>query len=396
MNGANNNLDQQIKELIKLKHEGDYWDFKKQWHENKVELLHDIICMANSPKDIERYIIVGVDEENDFGIVDAKNDTNRRNTANLNNLLRTHNFVGGIRPLVRVEEITIDKQSLDIIVVEDSDNTPFILADDYSYGPHGRTKTIKQGNVYVRVGDTNTPLDKTADNDKVEALWRKRFRLDKTPLEKFNYYLRNPNDWSSDENRENFYYKYAPEYTISFDYEQEESEINHDFLCKMYIDGTARYSIASLRVYSSTIKHLGYAFMDGGRFTILQPQYYSIVKEHGSFREYSLFMTYLVANSIDYGFYEFILSFFKPIDNYQLEQWHEHVILFKDEDERQAFIEYVKEHFDEIMEKTKSIQSTRSIRTEGDRNYIWTEFNELDWAQTKTLREEFDEWHSPL
>lgn len=387
-------LSRQVEELIKLNHEGDYWDFKKQWHGNKAELLHDIICMANSPKNIEKYIIIGIDEENDFSIVDITNDTRRRNTANLNNFLRAHSFIGGVRPLVRVENIIIGKQMLDVIVIEDSDNTPFILAGDYSDGPHGRTKTVRQGNVYVRVGDTNTPLDKTADNDKVEALWRKRFHLDKTPLEKFNCYLRSPNDWSSDENRENFYHKYAPEYTVSFDYDQEELDINHDFLCKMYIDGTAKYSTASLKVYGPTIKHLDYASMDGGRFTILRPQYYSIIKKHDSFREDSLFMTYLIADSIDYGFYIFLSAFFRPIDNYQLEWWHEHVVLFRNNEEQLAFIEHVKDNFDAIMKKTKRIQSGKPIHDDGDRNYVWTEFNGLDWVHTKVLVEEFDKWHN--
>lgn len=394
MSNTNIALSRQVEELIKLKHEGDYWDFKKQWYDNKAELLHDIICMANSPKNIEKYIIIGIDEENDFSTVDITNDTRRRNTANLNNFLRAHSFVGGVRPLARVENIIIGKQMLDVIVIEDSDNTPFILAGDYSDGPHGRTKTVSQGNVYVRVGDTNTPLNKTADNDKVEALWRKRFHLDKTPLEKFNCYLRNPNDWSSDENRENFYHKYAPEYTVSFDYDQEELDINHDFLCKMYIDGTAKYSTASLKVYGSTIKHLDYASMDGGRFTILRPQYYSIIKKHGSFREDSLFMTYLIADSIDYGFYIFLSAFFRPIDNYQLEWWHEHVVLFKNKEEQLAFIEHVKDNFDAITKKTKRIQSGKPIHDDGDRNYVWTEFNELDWVQTKVLVEEFDKWHN--
>ena len=394
MSNTNIALSRQVEELIRLKHEGDYWDFKKQWHDNKAELLHDIICMANSPKNIEKYIIIGIDEENDFSTVDITNDTRRRNTANLNNFLRAHSFVGGVRPLARVENIIIGKQMLDVIVIEDSDNTPFILAGDYSDGPHGRTKTVRQGNVYVRVGDTNTPLDKTADNDKVEALWRKRFHLDKTPLEKFNCYLRRPNDWSSDENRENFYHKYAPEYTVSFDYDQEELDINHDFLCKMYIDGTAKYSTASLKVYGSTIKHLDYASMDGGRFTILRPHYYSVIKKHGSFREDSLFMTYLIADSIDYGFYIFLSAFFRPIDNYQLEWWHEHVVLFKNKEEQLAFIEHVKDNFDAIMRKTKRIQSGKPIHDDGDRNYVWTEFNELDWVQTKVLVEEFDKWHN--
>lgn len=41
-------LDEEIQRLIALGTEGDYWDFKEMWHNNKASLLHDIICMANN------------------------------------------------------------------------------------------------------------------------------------------------------------------------------------------------------------------------------------------------------------------------------------------------------------------------------------------------------------
>ncbi|WP_416327475.1 hypothetical protein [[Eubacterium] hominis] len=34
---------EEIQELIDLKAEGDYWDFKQKWHSNISDLLHDII-----------------------------------------------------------------------------------------------------------------------------------------------------------------------------------------------------------------------------------------------------------------------------------------------------------------------------------------------------------------
>ena len=38
---------EEILQLIAFRQEGEYWDFKKEWHKNKSDLLHDIICMAN-------------------------------------------------------------------------------------------------------------------------------------------------------------------------------------------------------------------------------------------------------------------------------------------------------------------------------------------------------------
>lgn len=36
-------LDAEINKLILLQQEGEYWDFKKEWHINKADLLHDIM-----------------------------------------------------------------------------------------------------------------------------------------------------------------------------------------------------------------------------------------------------------------------------------------------------------------------------------------------------------------
>ena len=41
-------LDAEINKLILLQQEGEYWDFKKEWHINKADLLHDIIAALQS------------------------------------------------------------------------------------------------------------------------------------------------------------------------------------------------------------------------------------------------------------------------------------------------------------------------------------------------------------
>ena len=46
----------QILRLISLKQEGAYWDFKKEWHSQKSDLLHDIMCFANNLVNLDCYI----------------------------------------------------------------------------------------------------------------------------------------------------------------------------------------------------------------------------------------------------------------------------------------------------------------------------------------------------
>ena len=380
-----------VVELASLKHEGDFWDFKRQWHDNKVELLHDILCMANSPVDDDKYIIIGIDEENDYRPYDIKKDKNRRNTKQLNDILRARSFMGGLRPTVRVEEVNVNGNTIDIIVIENSNKTPFVLTEDWTSGPKGREKTISCGNIYTRIVDSNTPINKTAENDTVEMLWRRRFHIDKTPLEKVAFYLHNIDDWSSDENGENYYYKYAPEYTISMEFDQEEFEYDNDFLCKMYIDHRAHYSTAYVKVYGSVIKQFYYVGLDGFRFVTIRPQAHIITT--GDYKK-SLFLTYIDKDSTEYGLYNFIKHTQHQTDyqNYQRDQWFEHVIIFENEDERLQFIEYVKDNFDKIYEASKKQKSLKDAVKEPNSKSDWSECDEKDWAQTKALVEEYAIW----
>ena len=75
---------EEILELISLKQEGAYWDFKKEWYEEgkQPDLLHDIICMANTLVNRDAYIIIGVDEENDYSFSSVKSDPNRKTHRN--------------------------------------------------------------------------------------------------------------------------------------------------------------------------------------------------------------------------------------------------------------------------------------------------------------------------
>jgi len=38
----------EITQLIATHREDDWWDFKREHHDDKAELVHDILCMANN------------------------------------------------------------------------------------------------------------------------------------------------------------------------------------------------------------------------------------------------------------------------------------------------------------------------------------------------------------
>lgn len=43
--------------------EAEWLDFKKEYHDNNASLLHDILCLANSYSNSDRYLVFGVADD---------------------------------------------------------------------------------------------------------------------------------------------------------------------------------------------------------------------------------------------------------------------------------------------------------------------------------------------
>ena len=55
--------------------------FKRIWHANNADLVHDIICLANNPKGYIAMIIFGVDDSGNHQLFDVEDYAeNRKNT----------------------------------------------------------------------------------------------------------------------------------------------------------------------------------------------------------------------------------------------------------------------------------------------------------------------------
>ena len=139
-------LDAEIKKLILLRQEGEYWDFKKEWHINKADLLHDIICMANNPSLHDGFIVIGINEETDFSVCDVVNDPNRRKTQDMVTFLRDKKFAGGIRPTVYVQSLSIAQKTIDVIMVQNEQNTQSF--DPNSIVSHTIISVVRRNNVF--------------------------------------------------------------------------------------------------------------------------------------------------------------------------------------------------------------------------------------------------------
>ena len=56
-------LPQLIEFFISQGREGEFWDFKQEWHKNIQDLMKDIICFANTVHDENCFLIFGIGDD---------------------------------------------------------------------------------------------------------------------------------------------------------------------------------------------------------------------------------------------------------------------------------------------------------------------------------------------
>jgi schlafen family protein len=253
--------------LINSKREGDYWDFKEEPHDNNASLLHDIICLANSLHEGERYLIIGVsDPKNGASIKGLKQaQLQRKDQTHFIDLLRTKNFAGDIRPEVELKTIIIDNKEVDVLIIFDRPYKPYYLVEDY----RDRGKKVFAHHIYCRTNDSNTPMPGSADIGLIERMWRQRFGLHLSPMERMKRLLRTPGEWFKDiGNKKVAYHIQHPEYTIEFS----EVESFWEPYTLFYTNEKALLGTASFKCHSTVLFELEYMYCDEMRITLPVPE----------------------------------------------------------------------------------------------------------------------------
>ncbi|AMJ41419.1 helix-turn-helix domain-containing protein [Anaerotignum propionicum] len=328
-------LTEQVANLISLKQEGDHWDFKREWYINKADLLHDIICMANNLSSQDGLIIIGIDEERDYEIQEMVDDSNQKKTQDLVSFLRDKRFAGGIRPTVTVQSILLSEKSIDVIVIHSDRNTPYYLTEQY--------QGVYANNIYVRIMDTNTPKNSSADINIIETLWKKRFGIDATALERVILYLQSPSDWvdSADESRR--YYKYAPEFVIEQISAADDRDGYEFYLFGQYDSRPHWYDI-NLYYHQTLLDSLGGAALDGGRYFTATPKIEGLSLD-GNRMDWDISYKYLIKESIEYIVHKFYITDDMDEEQTSRRRFLECILIFESEIEKVRFDKFVKENY---------------------------------------------------
>lgn len=319
-----------IKRLIDLHQEGSYWDFKKEWYgkDKDSDLLIDIICMANNLENRDAYIIIGIDEEQEYAVSDVSSDSNRRNTQMLTDFLRSKKFAGDFRPVVTVESLRLPEGWIDVIAVQNSTNTPFYLKERY--------KSVNANNIYIRLQDSNTPCDKSADFHHVEYLWRKRFGMLLTPIEKVKLYLKHPEDWENSPSKEDKkYYKFAPEYTIEHTFEPDDHRDGYEYYLFAQTDSRPHWCDIRICYHQTVLADLGGVILDGGRYFTATPNTDGISLSR--YAHWDIAYKYMIRGELNHLVHEFYYVDDGDEARHSHNEYEGCLLIFENSNEQKAF-----------------------------------------------------------
>lgn len=152
----------EIVQIIRSRKEDYFYDFKQKPHGNQEDMLHDILCLSNNIENRDAYLILGVTDNYDVIGVDQEWKSN-----NIFDFLRTQQFAGDHIPEIEVKDLFYKYMRIVVIKCKSSKHVPFYLTKRY--------QGINENQIYTRLGDTNTPKNKSASYTDIEKLWRIHF-----------------------------------------------------------------------------------------------------------------------------------------------------------------------------------------------------------------------------
>ena len=287
-----------ISRLINRKAEGTYWDFKRVHHRSNGDLIHDVLCLANTKHTGDRFLIFGVDDKN-FSLHAINTDAGRRTQADLAGLFRdnANKFFQSRFPEFYLEEITLDGVLLDVLVIKDTPHKSYYLVERY--------EKICAHHIYTRICDTNTPVNDVAQPYEIERMWRERFGLDSPPLERVKRYLSEPDTWVpmvKDGSNMNFHHTTFPEFTLKVTEAEDDMTCNEEWTRGELRSDNNHTGYYEIYYHQTRLARILYVSFDDHKKSMVAPNWKSL----GSGRFY-----FYKAESINYAVQKFYSSIYR-------------------------------------------------------------------------------------
>lgn len=336
----NSELQELVLSLMEQGKEGEYWDFKQEWHDDIADLLKDIICFANTVHSKDCYII--------FGVADDLTVTGmgkvRKKQADIIDAISNLVFAGDIYPKIELTTVNVNGKDVDILKIFNVEKTPIYLKRHYG--------KMKQGCIYTRVGDKNTPDNGNADMTDIENLWRKRFGLTKSKLEYIYDHLANKTEWNEFE--ESFYNIYYPELTIEMKRDEDNDCMAPEFYAFAMPNHSTSYEILDIKCHQTLLESYQIVVLDSGRLFVPTPIWGDAIRERNGFnKKYSY--KYYEKDSLTYKIFQFLYDQENGEHRYALMHYRDVVLFYESKKEREEFEAYINENREEFEERLKEL-----------------------------------------
>ena len=269
---AEHTLAQIVRDLIGRGGEGVYWDFKLKHHAHKGDLVHDVLCLANAEHDGPRFLVFGV-EDGGVSVQTIEDDDGRRTQADIAGLFRDNagKFFQSRFPTFHLRTIEIDGKQVDVLIIEDEPKKPYYLVE--------KIKNVRAHHIYTRVCDTNTPVDRVAQPHEIERMWRQRFRLDASALERAKRCLAEPAAWTQRE-EDGFvccHHDVLPEFTLK----AASAEKDHMDSAQEWTRGEIRTDDNhagwyELRCHQTLLRRIHYVSFDNHKKSMVAPDWEAV------------------------------------------------------------------------------------------------------------------------
>lgn len=185
---------------------------------------------------------------------------------------------------------------------------------------------------YTRVCDSSTSIDKSTDKDQVEeALWKQRFEIDKTAIEKFGMHLRDIDRWESVDGGQTFFYNCFPEFQIKIEIEEEKN--GYEYFCFSQISKDRSWWRIILKYRDTILKQTVGISLDGGDFFTAVPCDSFLLKS-------DLFYCY-IRGTLQYDLNQFFLSKMTDTLYDSKSRWEACIPVFNSKDEKERFVKYL-------------------------------------------------------
>lgn len=328
----NYDLALKIENALKSGKENDQFDFKQEWHKENERLLHDILCFANTVHNRDCYIIFGVsDDKKLIGV----NGENRKKQADLLDMLANVGFAGDYTPKVAVDTLRVGYKEIDVLTIFNSFDVPYYIKKKPT-----NYNSIREGYIYMRIGDKNTPINQNAPMPDIEMLWKKRLGLTMPPLEQIKQRLANKLEWVSSE--EGYYNTYKPDFQLLYQEDEEDERLAGEFYVYSQTNSHFLYSSIKVMFNLTVLDRFQLISLDSGRYTTPVPTWSFLGKDEHMNPLY--IYKYYLKNSFAYQLQQFLFNEDNSEQVWAKHKYDEIILYFDNDTERILFEAYVLEN----------------------------------------------------